>query len=251
MVIRIGDEQPATRFVGEDLARKGQRRRSNPIPLERRGNRVAIDLPLFVEDLNHGPDRLVERVALAFARRRRDDVALRIDEHLRGPRPRAICLPDREIRVVDHRMIDVVANENPADVVGLAFVRELRRVHADDDELVAVFLFEPAQIRQDVHAVDAPVRPEIKQDDLAAKVLQRERTGHVEPLDAAREVGRPNARVASSERHHRRECRSAARAATPTSANRNQRSKLTPAARRIAMSAPLVGVRSSVRPAPV
>jgi len=67
-------------------------------------------------------------------------------------------------------------------------------MHADDDQLSAVLLLEALEIRNDVQAVDAAVRPEIEQDDLAAKRLQRQRRRDVEPGEAGGEIGRVKAR---------------------------------------------------------
>ena len=64
-------------------------------------------------------------------------------------------------------------------------VVELGGVDADDDQLVGVLLLQLGQVGQGVDAVDAAERPEIEQDDLAAQVLELDRTGGVEPGHAA------------------------------------------------------------------
>ena len=137
--------------------------------------------------------RAVERVGVAFARRGADDVAFGIDQDLRRPRARAVRTPDLESLVVDDRMIDVVAHENPPQVLALPLVRELRGMHTDDDQLSAVLLLEALEVRNDVQAVDAAVRPEIEQDDFAAKRLQRQGRRDVEPVEAGGEIGGVNA----------------------------------------------------------
>ena len=76
--------------------------------------------------------------------------------------------PDPELGVVGDGVRDLVAADDLPDVLGGLLVGELRRVHADDDELVGVLLLELLQVRQDVDAVDAAVGPEVEQDDLAA-----------------------------------------------------------------------------------
>ena len=72
-------------------------------------------------------------------------------------------------------MLDLVANEDPLQVVGALLVGELRRVHADHDELVGKALLERLQIAQHVHAVDAAVGPEVEDHDLAAQLRHRDR----------------------------------------------------------------------------
>jgi hypothetical protein len=56
-------------------------------------------------------------------------------------------------------------------------------MHTDDDERVAIFLLEPAQLGDDVHAVDATVGPEVEQDDFAAQLFQRQRPRDVQPVN--------------------------------------------------------------------
>ena len=51
---------------------------------------------------------------------------------------------------------------------------------SQDHQLVGVFLLELFQHRQDVHAVDAAVGPEVQQHDLAAEVTDVDRAGGVE-----------------------------------------------------------------------
>ena len=57
-----------------------------------------------------------------------------------------------------------------ADVLGVALGVELGGMHADDHQLVLVFLFELGQVRKNVVAVDAAEGPEIEQDDLALEL---------------------------------------------------------------------------------
>ncbi len=62
----------------------------------------------------------------------------------------------------------------------LAFSAEnLAHVHSDDDQLFRELLFELLQLRQDMHAVDAAIGPEIENHELATQVTQAERLGGV------------------------------------------------------------------------
>jgi hypothetical protein len=76
-----------------------------------------------------------------------------------------------------------------ADVLRLLLGEKLSGVDADDYQRVGVFAFQPLQVGQDVHAVDATVSPEVEQHDLAAQFAQAEWAFRVEPLQAFREVG--------------------------------------------------------------
>jgi hypothetical protein len=98
-----------------------------------------------------------------------------------------------KLRVVDHRVLHAVAQDDAADVLRLLLVLELRGVDADDDELVGVFLFQPLEVGDDVDAVDAAVSPEVQEHDLAAQGGERERTLRVQPAAVARQLRRAHA----------------------------------------------------------
>jgi hypothetical protein len=66
---------------------------------------------------------------------------------------------------------DLVAADDLPDVLGRLLVGELGGMHAYDDQLIGKARFELLQVRQDVNAVDAAVRPEVEQHDLAAQRL--------------------------------------------------------------------------------
>ncbi len=77
----------------------------------------------------------------------------------------------------------------PADVVGLPLEGELRRVHPDDHEAVVTVRLVPGRhVRQRPQAVDAGVRPEVDDHDLAAKLLHRQRL-RVDPALDRLEIG--------------------------------------------------------------
>ena len=91
------------------------------------------------------------------------------------------------IGVVDDRMLDFVAQDCLADVVGLLSVVELGRMDPDHDQFVRKRPLQLFQLRQDVHAVDAAIGPEIEQDEFALQVGLRQR-GSVQPRDVLREL---------------------------------------------------------------
>ena len=81
-------------------------------------------------------------------------------------------------------MLDPVFGDFAADVFGVTLGVKLGRMDADDHKLILIFLFELRQVGEDVVAIDAAKGPEIKQDDLAAQLGERDRAG-VDPADAA------------------------------------------------------------------
>src|SRR3989442_11124709 len=148
-----------------------------------------VEHPRGVELLDHPRDQVVERLERELALVPADDLALRVDEHERGPGTDRIRLPDAEVAVVHHRMADVEAEDGGADGVGLPLAQELRRVHTDDGELLAPLALELPQLRKDVQAVDSAEGPEVEQDQLAVQVAEGERAPGVEPVGVGREIG--------------------------------------------------------------
>src|SRR5207245_1412667 len=85
----------------------------------------------------------------------------------RGPGATAVGVPDLHLRVVDDGVADLVAQHRLSDVLRLLLVVELGRVHADDNDLVGIFLLDLGQVGERVDAVDAAEGPEVEDDDLA------------------------------------------------------------------------------------
>jgi hypothetical protein len=78
-------------------------------------------------------------------------------------------------------VLELVAQDDAADVVDLLLVVELRGVDACNDVFLRVLLFEPLEVGDDVDAVDAAVSSEVEQHDFAAQLRERERPVGVEP----------------------------------------------------------------------
>ena len=86
-------------------------------------------------------------------------------------------------------MFDFVPDDRATNGLGVFLVVKLRRVAANDDQLVRILLFEILQVGQDMNAVDAAVGPEVDQDDLSPQILQRDFAGRVEPRFSAIKAG--------------------------------------------------------------
>jgi len=121
-----------------------------------------------------------------------DDAALRVDEHQGWPGPARELMPDIEVTIIDHGMLDPVAQHGIPQVRGVSLGGELRRVDTDDDHPVAVLLLDFPQLRKQVHAIDSAEGPEVDDRQPPAQVRQPERPGHVQPIEAFRKLGRPN-----------------------------------------------------------
>src|SRR6266850_2069306 len=107
--------------------------------------------------------------AIALSRQPTDDVTRRIDQIARRPGVNGIRFPNFKVGVVDNRMLNLVAENDAADILEVFFVFELGRVDADDDQLVRILFLELLQIGNDVNAVDAAVGPEVEQHNLASQ----------------------------------------------------------------------------------
>ncbi len=128
----------------------------------------------------------VERVRVPLAGVLRDDVALRVDQHQRRPRPRRVGLPGHQLRVVEHRVVHAVPLDRRAQRLRVGLVHELRRVHADHDQLLGVLLLDRPQLVEHVQAVDAAEGPEVQQHEPAAQLADRvRRAAGVQPAPAA------------------------------------------------------------------
>ncbi len=189
VVAAVGDEESIGRLVEDHLSRKPKRTlRLEPLGRERRRRLVERALAAVVGDgVLQEP---VEHLESQFARFPGDEVALGIDDADARPARHGVGVPDGVVGVVHHRMRDAVTEHRLADVVVELLAVELRGVDPDDDDLVRVGLLELRQLRQEVHAVDAAVGPEIQHDELAAERFDGERLLRVEPAEPGLELGR-------------------------------------------------------------
>ncbi len=60
------------------------------------------------------------------------DFAIGINKNQRWPGPGAILVPDLELVVVDHWVLQFVAKDDIADIVCLPFIFKFRRMNTDD-----------------------------------------------------------------------------------------------------------------------
>ena len=124
-----------------------------------------------------GGDQLVQQphqaLGVALAGHRGDDVALGVDHREGGPGLGGVLLPHLHVGVVEDGVVDAVPLDGGGEGGRVPLVLELRRVHADDDEGVAVFLLQRPQLVQDVQTVDAAEGPKVEHHDLAAQVGKR------------------------------------------------------------------------------
>src|SRR5580704_15878729 len=86
--------------------------------------------------------------------------------------------------IVHDRMIDVIAKHSREDVPRILLALKLCRMYSDDDQFIWVLPFEPLQIRNNVHAIDAAVCPEVEKYDLATQLLEADGLTEVQPVQS-------------------------------------------------------------------
>jgi hypothetical protein len=102
------------------------------------------------------------------------DVALPVDVVLRGPVAVAPRCPGPEVVVERDGVVDPERLHGLLDVPGNVLEGELGRVHSDDDKARVPIRVVPAlHVGQRANAVDAGVRPEVDEDNLAAERRER------------------------------------------------------------------------------
>ena len=87
-------------------------------------------------------------------------------------------------------MLDLVAHDCLKNAGRILFILEFGRMDADHHNLIGILLFQLLQVRNDVHAVDAAVRPEIEQYDFASQVLEPDRRVGIDPIQSGRKLRR-------------------------------------------------------------
>ena len=162
IVIRVRDEKAIALCVGQDFTGKSQRQIANLRAFQHKFQWRFIQFAAFAKLCNRVADSFVERFVTAFAGQPANNVAGWIDQVSCRPGVDRISIPDRKVRIVNYRMLDLVTQNDATNVLSLLFIREFRRMHADDYQFVWVLALEPLQIGNDVHAVDATVSPEVE-----------------------------------------------------------------------------------------
>lgn len=181
VVAAIGNEQPVARLVGQDLAGKPQRGRLDAIGRQFEPHRRFVQQAVLAIVGQGSFEDRIDLVGGDLATGPPDRVALRIDQDQRRPGVDAKAFPEDMAGVIDHRVLDPVADDRFGDVLGILFRLELGRVDANHHQVLGVGLFELFQLGEDVHAVDAAVRPEVQEHELPVQVLQFDRPVGVEP----------------------------------------------------------------------
>ena len=183
VVVAVGDEQAVAGFVGQDFARESAAAFARLCDCSKsKWSGCSFEhafLAIVGQRFLHECDRALE---IDFAAAFGDEIAFRIDHPQAGPTAAVVSVPDLVVGVVDHRMLDFVAQDGLADVLGVVLGVELGGVDADDHHVVRIRVLELFQLRQDVHAVDAAVGPEIEDDEFAAQGVEIDRLVGIEPL---------------------------------------------------------------------
>lgn len=158
------------------------RRHVGPVPAPQGALRRVLRLQLL--------DQLLDGVGVPLTGVLGDDVALGVDDDERGPGAYGVLLPGGQLGVVEHRVVHLVPLHRVDDRLVLRLVDELRRVHADDHDGVAVLLLQLAQLVENMQAVHAAEGPEIHNNALTSQVGEGELFApSVQPATLADQLG--------------------------------------------------------------
>lgn len=147
----------------------------------------AIEQPGLSVGFDHGLEYGIEHIECDLAGMLADVVAVGAYEGYGGPGLDLEGSPGAELVVVDDRVVNAEPARGGADILGLALGYEFAGVDSYGHQLVGILLFEPADRRQYMHAVDSAIGPEIQEHQLAAQVFQRESlAARVYPVQARR-----------------------------------------------------------------
>ena len=184
VVIAVGNEQSSASFVGQNFAGIPQRCLDRRFTFEFEMNGTFIQQTFFTIIRQALLDKRIERGEFDLAAVRGHQVSFRVDHAQTWPTAATVTIPDFVVGVVHHRMLDLVTHDRLADALGIVLGIELAGMHADDNHVVGIRLFQLLELRQNVHAVDAAVGPEIENDEFAAQVFKIDRRRGVQPLGA-------------------------------------------------------------------
>ncbi|CAM5590849.1 hypothetical protein STANM309S_00508 [Streptomyces tanashiensis] len=142
------------------IGRDGLGRHVRPVPAPQR----PLGLVLGLQLLDERPDG----VGVPLTGVLRDDVPLGVDHRTRASATpaRRTASRSRAPRVVEHGVMHLVPLDGIDDGLMLGLVHELRRVHPDDHEGVAVLLLQIPKLVEDVQAVHTAKCPEISSTHL-------------------------------------------------------------------------------------
>ena len=76
------------------------------------------------------------------------------------------------VRIVHNRVFDFVTEDGFLNILGVFLGFKLGSMYANHNEFVGIGVFQFLKFRQDVHAVDAAVSPEVEKYKFAAQVPQ-------------------------------------------------------------------------------
>ena len=185
----VRDEDAVPVLVHQHLAREREESRGDlRVQVER--DRRRIDQAPLREVVVHVRDDRLEALVDPLPGRAPDHAPPGIDQRHGRPRPHPPLPPDGGFGVVHDGVLQPVARDRFGHRRVLVFLRVLARVHADDHEAVRELVLETVEVGKDVLAVDAALRPEVQEHQLAPQLREAQGLAHVEPRQARRELRR-------------------------------------------------------------
>ena len=79
---------------------------------------------------------------MPFANERVQHITSGGDDDACGPGAYCVGTPDMEVAIIHNRMVDIIADNSLADIVYLPFVGKFCRMHAYNDEVRVICVFQ-------------------------------------------------------------------------------------------------------------
>ncbi len=190
----VGDEQSAALGVSKHLAGEVQGAMALPgRSFQLKRQRLLVQRPAGAMSADQLADGSVEGSEDLLVSDLANQETFGIHQEDGRPGLHAVAVPDFPFGVVEDRVVNLIAVHGLADVGWIFLAVELRRVDADDDQLIGILLFQPDQVGYLVDAVNSTQGPEVEDDDLAAQVLELNRGPGANPARAAVQLRRDDA----------------------------------------------------------
>ena len=150
------------------------------------GDGRGVEQPLGFEISKHGINDRDKVGGSNLAGLLADHLAGRINQHHGRPGAHTVLTPYIELRIIDHRMLDAVANDRRANIFSELFGRKLGRVDTDHDQFVGVTFTKLTQLRNIMVAVNSTKGPKFQQDKFAAQISHAQGLLCIQPIHIRR-----------------------------------------------------------------
>src|SRR2546428_8544977 len=124
VVVRISDEEPSSFLISQNFAGKCERQVANFRFFQHQLQRRLVQFTAFAKFRDGIADYFIKSLVTAFARKSSEHVSRGVNQVSGPPGVNGIGLPNLEIRVIDDRVLDLVTQNDAANVFRILLVFE-------------------------------------------------------------------------------------------------------------------------------